>query len=91
MRGQDSIARWGGEEFIILLPYTNINDASLVAEKIRAAVENAPLMLNNVTIHCTITCGIASIKDFDAFEECVSHADMMLYKGKEEGRNRVVY
>ncbi|GBL04588.1 ligand-binding sensor domain-containing diguanylate cyclase [Glaciecola sp. KUL10] len=91
VRGQDSIARWGGEEFIILLPYTNINDASLVAEKIRAAVENAPLMLNNVTIHCTITCGIASIKDFDAFEECVSHADMMLYKGKEEGRNRVVY
>jgi diguanylate cyclase (GGDEF)-like protein len=91
VRGQDSIARWGGEEFIILLPYTDISDASVVAEKIRAAVENAPLMLNNITIHCTITLGIASIKDFDSFEDCVSHADMMLYKGKESGRNRVMF
>lgn len=91
VRGQDTIARWGGEEFIILLPYTDINDASLVAEKIREAVEHAPLMLNHTTIHCTITCGIASIKDFGAFEECVSHADMMLYKGKAAGRNRVMF
>jgi diguanylate cyclase (GGDEF)-like protein len=91
VRGQDSIARWGGEEFIILLPYTDISDASVVAEKIRSAVENAPLMLNNITIHCTITLGIASIKDFDSFEDCVSHADMMLYKGKESGRNRVMF
>ena len=90
VRAQDSIARWGGEEFIILLPYTEAKDSSLVAEKIRAGVERAPLLIDKTTIHCTITCGVACIKDYNQFEECISYADIMLYKGKANGRNIVV-
>lgn len=90
LRAQDIMARWGGEEFIILLPETSIHAAKSVAEKLRLAVEKTPLQLNSNSITCTITLGVACIKDFVEFDDCVSHADMLLYKGKQQGRNRVV-
>jgi len=90
IRQQDVLARWGGEEFIILLPDTDLDEATMVGHKIQTTIKVSPIMLNNTTVTCTITAGIACIDQFDSFDECVSYADTLLYKGKKSGRDKVV-
>jgi len=93
-RGRDNVFRWGGEEFAVLLPCTQIEGAMMVAERIRKNVAAAPIRHRGETTFVTISLGVGSIVPADAgFEEAFAEfsacVDRALYRAKENGRNRV--
>ncbi len=90
LRAQDVAARWGGEEFICLLPETDVGGARHVAEKIRTTIETHCQDCNNVPVSVTVTLGICVFDGSCSTEECIRRADAALYKGKKHGRNQVV-
>jgi len=97
LREEDIPSRYGGEEFIFLLPNTKIEEAQIVAERLRCAVENKKINIEEYKIEgvkeiqVTISIGVSSYNKEDREPETLyKHADLALYKAKEEGRNRVV-
>jgi diguanylate cyclase (GGDEF)-like protein/PAS domain S-box-containing protein len=89
LRESDFVSRFGGEEFLILLPHTDETGACLVAEKLRQAVENAPDPTSGLV---TISVGLAmSDPAQDDQDAAVQMADARLYGAKQGGRNRVVH
>lgn len=90
IRKQDALARWGGEEFIILLPKTNIEGAINLAEKIRLAISQAVIQFNTHTLQVTGTIGVSEIQLTENFEKVFKRADLALYTAKNTGRNRVI-
>lgn len=96
LREYDIPSRYGGEEFCILLPNTSINEAQIVAERLRVAVENSKLDVKsektqqNEHISVTISVGLAQLDVRDMPEDLYMKADKALYDAKENGRNRVV-
>ena len=92
-RAIDFVARWGGEEFIMLLPSTDLEGAAEVAEKVRSNVEAAVLPIDDGTeTRITVSIGVNSIipTKEDSMEEFLKKADQALYKAKETGRNKYV-
>ncbi|OUR74604.1 hypothetical protein A9Q78_00265 [Methylophaga sp. 41_12_T18] len=83
-------SRWGGEEFVILLPNTNAKDAKIVAERLRNSVEKSVVVYENTEINVTITLGCTTSTDNNSLNELLLAADTALYKGKEQGRNQTV-
>jgi diguanylate cyclase (GGDEF)-like protein len=90
LRAQDILARWGGEEFICLLPETGVDGARCVAEKIRFAVENLGHHCCDVDLSITVTLGLCVYDGSCSLEECIRRTDDALYNGKNSGRNQVV-
>ncbi len=88
IRKLDSIFRIGGEEFIILLPDSNLEGAWVVAEKIRKEVEQTKILPTQTV---TISIGIAEIQSNETNYQWIHRCDQLLYKAKEQGRNRCVY
>ena len=91
-RAIDQVARWGGEEFAIILPDTDSDGAVAVVENIRKTVEETAFMLNGKPTHVTISAGVHSVipsqnSDYK-LDNFVSHADTALYHAKNKGRNR---
>ncbi|WP_158584065.1 GGDEF domain-containing protein [Salinibius halmophilus] len=84
-RGGDLLARWGGEEFVLLLPNTNLSKATEIAEKLRRAIADKPLMDE---VNVTSSFGVAELKE-ETFESFFKRADDALYRSKETGRNKV--
>lgn len=90
-RAQDTFGRLGGEEFGLLLPETNIQQAAVVAERIRSIWEQSPVNLDGESIHSTVSIGVAEASPADkAFDDLLRRADQMMYKAKNSGRNKVV-
>ncbi|MFK8069234.1 MAG: GGDEF domain-containing protein [Gammaproteobacteria bacterium] len=89
VRGNDVIGRTGGEEFMIVLPQSDITAASAVGERIRQAIEKSPISFNDNSISITISLGAAQLKNNEKLEELIERADQALYEAKETGRNRV--
>lgn len=89
LRTIDSFGRFGGEEFLLVLPRTNIEQARLCAERIRRMTEDLafPELLSNFSI--TSSFGIAQYRPGEDLKETLSRADTALYKAKNAGRNRV--
>ncbi len=87
LRSSDIVARWGGEEFVILLNDADVVKAKDVAEKLRLMIEENR---HEELPHFTISVGVAQAQDNVAFEGVLKHADEALYRAKESGRNRVV-
>jgi len=87
-RSTDMAARFGGEEFAILMPSTSLEAAQVVAERMREAVEAATVETEGVTIHITVSIGVAH--GFETLEDLIRQADRALYRAKDNGRNRVV-
>lgn len=86
-RAVDSVGRYGGEEFLIVLPNTNLEDGWNVFEKIRKKIEESSFSNSNIKL--TISAGIVSTKN-NKKENLISLADKNLYKAKERGRNQGV-
>lgn len=91
LRQSDLIARWGGEEFIVLLPNTGEAAASGIAERLRQTIEVTPLDLRNgSTISVTASLGVIACQSgHEILETIVQRADRALYAAKKAGRNRV--
>ena len=89
LRASDVTARFGGEEFTIILPNTGGGSAQMTGERIRAAVEASPLK-REPPIHATISLGISTYKPpaFVTPEQLIRQADAAMYKAKQAGRNR---
>lgn len=85
-RSSDLAGRYGGEEFIVALPGTDLENGVLVAERIREGVKNIDLGVKDLIV--TISGGVAQMKD-ETTTELVDRADKLLYKAKKKGRNRI--
>jgi len=90
LRTQDSLARWGGEEFIILLPDTSIEDGFNVAEKIRAAIASTVFKYIDKELTVTMTFGLSEIAPAMDLDTLINEADKALYKGKIASKNCVL-
>jgi two-component system cell cycle response regulator len=90
-RAFDSLARYGGEEFAVVMPGTEPDDASLAAERLRAAVAAEPFALGpGISCKLTVSIGVACCQDMPVTPEALLHAaDAALYAAKHAGRNRV--
>lgn len=88
VREHDVVVRWGGEEFIILLPETSLEGASTVAEKIRSSLEESKLTSKQLNI--TSSFGVCRLIENDTEDSFLARADEALYKAKNSGRNKVV-
>ena len=89
LRESDIPSRYGGEEFAVLLPYTHIDEAQIVGERLRKAVENTPVPIDKKNINVTISMGLAEFNPEETGENLFERADKALYEAKESGRNRV--
>lgn len=90
VRDHDKVSRWGGEEFLVFLPRTNLNHAAQVAERIRKAIAKYPwYTVINENIQLTTSIGVSELKPDDSVNTLVKRADDALYRGKEAGRNWV--
>jgi diguanylate cyclase (GGDEF)-like protein len=90
IRQQDVVARWGGEEFLFLLPNTRLADAVVLAEKIRQHVEGHIIQYKNNDIKITISMGVNEVTPDDNIDQAINVADHSLYNAKKEGRNQTV-
>jgi diguanylate cyclase (GGDEF)-like protein len=92
-RAADFPARWGGEEFVILLPDTAADGAAEVAERVRRNIEAAVIHTEEgAETRITVSIGVNSIVpgNNDSIKEFIERADQALYRAKETGRNRFV-
>ena len=85
----DATARIGGEEFVVLLPDTNLDDATKVAERIRIGIEDLQLPTHQGILRVTISAGVALRSQHETYAELFDRADAALYASKRLGRNRV--
>ena len=90
VREVDVVARWGGDEFTLLLPKTGLAGALLLAEKIRSAAGDAPFRVDSGSIDITISVGVSAYPEHGSSgKELVAAADGAMYRAKANGRNRV--
>lgn len=89
MNAQFTLSRTGGEEFVMLMPDFNPNQAKQYCEQLREAVAKAPFFIKHLHINVTVSIGIACFSAVDSMETALSDADDALYDTKRTGRNRV--
>ncbi|MEL6547447.1 MAG: diguanylate cyclase, partial [Myxococcota bacterium] len=90
-RDVDHLGRYGGEEFIMVAPFTEGRAAATLAERMRIAVEREPFSTSAGDLKVTVSLGVAQLQENDnSLESILERADGALYRAKREGRNRVV-
>jgi len=87
LRKTDILGRWGGEEFIVVCRHSTPDKSMLVAEKLRAAIEQAEFVTQK---QLTISLGVAGYQDNETIEQLIHRADQALYQAKQQGRNQYV-
>lgn len=86
----DFIGRFGGEEFMVILPDTGMDDACAITERLRLNTENENIQLQNAEVKITVSIGVSEMNQSDAsLEQAISRADAALYRAKNNGRNRI--
>jgi diguanylate cyclase (GGDEF)-like protein len=90
LRKEDTLARWGGEEFLLLLPHTDLDGALVLAEKIRKTVAEHCFQIGDREYTVTLTIGLCEHQTEYPIEESIKLADIALYRGKHAGRNQVM-
>jgi diguanylate cyclase (GGDEF)-like protein len=88
-RSSDVVARTGGEEFLAVLPNTDLDSARILAERIRRAIADQPLLVDQQRIPITVSLGVASNQGDVSLDDLVQDADRAMYLAKQGGRNRV--
>ena len=89
-RKQDQVSRWGGEEFLLLLPDTDTDGALTLAEKIRKKIEQNSCFCGKTEVKITMTFGLSCFGEDKSDKKVIKEADLALYEGKNSGRNRCV-
>jgi len=90
VRETDFIGRYGGEEFVVILPETHASDAAQIAEKMRELIAERPVFFEGRPINITVSIGVAELSNnMTNYEEVFQDADKALYISKENGRNRI--
>jgi len=87
IRETDYIGRWGGDEFLIILPQTNLSEAGNIAERIRCSINSRKFPVSN---NQTCSFGVACYELGDNRDKLLQRADKALYEAKNNGRNKVV-
>lgn len=91
LRDSDYVGRWGGEEFLIVLPETSLDKATEIAERIRKLIEHHTFEINGTNIHLTASLGVASVEEHGiSIDELIQAADIALYSAKTKGKNKVL-
>jgi diguanylate cyclase (GGDEF)-like protein len=90
VRKEDSCARWGGEEFLLLLPETDGKNALEVAEKLRELIAGLSIDANGTEIRTTVSLGISIVTPEETLNNCIKRSDEALFLAKKAGRNRSV-
>lgn len=91
LRPGDSLGRYGGEEFVVMLPSTTQDNAMAVAERIRHSIEVLPVHARGESLQTTVSMGVASLLGHaDTVDDLIARADTALYRAKTQGRNCVV-
>ncbi len=90
VRKQDLVARWGGEEFLFLLPDTDIKGAQIITQKIHDTLAELHFEKGNISLQLTVSMGIAEVDVDQDIQQHISRADENLYKAKVSGRNQTV-
>lgn len=86
MRSSDTLARWGGDEFVLLLPNTSLDNAVLFMQRIKSSLEKAE---TTASVSITWSCGIVQMRPGAGFHTLLSEADALMYEGKHKGRNAI--
>lgn len=89
VRTTDLAARWGGEEFLILLPDTSLLQALTLAERLREEVAQTQFIFEDERLSVTISAGVSSVTQSDSINHLLRQVDMNLYDAKQGGRNRI--
>lgn len=95
VRDVDITARYGGDEFFVVCPNTDVNGAKILAERIRSSIENHKLKLENTSVSVSLSFGISSIGALNtsrvkpSLKKLINEADIALYRAKSAGRNRI--
>lgn len=85
------VSRWGGEEFLIIFPNVNGDDAFIILDKLRHNIKKDEIKVGDEIIKITMTFGLSEYDFGSKIDEAIKEADTKLYQGKENGRNQVVY
>lgn len=89
IRQTDVAARWGGEEFLLLLPDTSLISALTLAERLRSEVARDMFNVHGQDLPISVSAGVCSVAQADSIDSMLKQADMQLYSAKEAGRNRI--
>lgn len=90
LRGMDSVARWGGEEFLMILPQLDSQSLKQAAERLRIFVQSSPLHVGEGLLRVTVSVGGALAYEGDGLDSLVERADTAMYQAKQAGRNRIM-
>lgn len=90
-RDVDFVGRWGGEEFLAVLPDTTVDGAALVAERLRSRIADLSVPGPRGPLNISVTIGVSQLQAKEPAEHAISRADVALYEGKRQGRNRVCH
>jgi len=89
LRGTDILGRYGGEEFLVILPETDSQGAQVLAERLRKVVQAEPIEAEGESLTININLGVTELHDNTAaYAQLIAEADLGLYQSKENGRNR---
>ena len=89
--GKCRIARWGGEEFLLVFDRMNGDDVFAELSRLKSQIEKTEFQYKTNTIHITMTFGLEEYDFYAGIQETIARADEKLYQGKNQGRNCVVY
>ncbi len=88
VRGVDLLCRFGGEEFVLIMPETDLEGAATVADKLRGIIGASKFRFKDAPVPVTVSVGVASFRASDTVDETFERADRALYRAKNSGRNR---
>jgi diguanylate cyclase (GGDEF)-like protein len=90
VRQYDIVGRYGGEEFLVIIPGLNINGSNQTANKIWSIIRDTPFIINDKSINITVSIGVSCLTPDDAdIDDAIKRADDQLYKAKNDGRDRI--
>lgn len=89
LRSLDCLCRWGGDEFLVIVPNIDLNTLKIIAEKIRMFIEKTWLETNHIILKVTISIGGSLAEKTDTVESLIQKVDSQMYESKKKGRNAV--